>query len=187
MINSKSDLIFYLKEDNKQYSGGVKWKDFILNNEKWYISRLKTELRHVEYYMNVGTGLLDKVLFLYHFFIYKHLCWKTKCIINPNTVGPGLTIWHLGSFSYIRKGSRIGKNFTMVCGVVLGRQKGDNKEYIVIGDDCYCGLNVTIIGDVRIGNNVKIGAHSVVTKNIEDNAVVAGVPARIIKYQDGKQ
>lgn len=75
----------------------------------------------------------------------------------------------------------------MVCGVVLGRQKGDNKEYIVIGDDCYCGLNVTIIGDVRIGNNVKIGAHSVVTKNIEDNAVVAGVPARIIKYQDGKQ
>ena len=44
------------------------------------------------------------------------------------------------------------------------------------------GAHVTIIGPVRVGNNVTIGAGSVVVKDIPDNAVVVGNPARIIKY-----
>ena len=41
-----------------------------------------------------------------------------------------------------------------------------------------------MLGPVRIGNNVTIGAGSVVTKDIPDNSVVAGNPARIIKRKD---
>ncbi|MFC6260174.1 DapH/DapD/GlmU-related protein [Levilactobacillus fujinensis] len=52
---------------------------------------------------------------------------------------------------------------------------------IAIGNDVWIGGNVTIIGGVHIGNNVVVGAGAVVTKDVPDNTVVAGVPARVIK------
>ena len=53
-----------------------------------------------------------------------------------------------------------------------------------MGDNCYFGLGVKILGSVKIGNNVTIGANAVVTKDIPDNAVVGGVPAKIIKIKE---
>ncbi|WP_125681684.1 DapH/DapD/GlmU-related protein [Levilactobacillus yonginensis] len=52
---------------------------------------------------------------------------------------------------------------------------------ITVGDDVWIGGNVTIIGGVHIGNNVVVGAGAVVTKDVPDNTVVGGVPARVIK------
>ena len=52
---------------------------------------------------------------------------------------------------------------------------------IAIGNDVWIGGNVTILPGVNIGNNVVIGAGAVVNKNVPDNCVVAGVPARVIK------
>lgn len=56
-----------------------------------------------------------------------------------------------------------------------------NSKRPVIGDNVTLGANVTIIGDVHIGNNVIIGAGSVVVKNVPDNCVVAGNPAKVIR------
>ncbi len=55
-------------------------------------------------------------------------------------------------------------------------------EPITIGDNVWFGGHCTVLPGVTIGNNVIVGAGSVVTKNIPDNAVVAGNPAKIIKY-----
>ena len=52
---------------------------------------------------------------------------------------------------------------------------------IKIGDDVWIGANVTILPGVTIGNNVVIGAGAVVTKDIPDNSLAVGVPARVIK------
>lgn len=52
---------------------------------------------------------------------------------------------------------------------------------ITIGDNVYIGNNTIILPGVKIGNNVIIGAGSVVTKNIPDDSVVAGIPAKIIE------
>lgn len=52
---------------------------------------------------------------------------------------------------------------------------------ITVGNDVWIGGNVTVIGGVKIGNNVIVGAGAVVTKDVPDNSVVGGVPARIIK------
>lgn len=52
---------------------------------------------------------------------------------------------------------------------------------VTIGDDVWIGGNVTILPGVSIGNNVVIAAGAVVTKDVEDNCVVAGVPARKIR------
>jgi maltose O-acetyltransferase len=52
---------------------------------------------------------------------------------------------------------------------------------IVIGSDCWIGGNSTILPGVTIGNNVIVGAGSVVTKNIPNDVTIAGNPAKVIK------
>ena len=56
--------------------------------------------------------------------------------------------------------------------------KGDT----VVGNDVWIGQNVTVMPGVHIGDGSIIAANSVVTKDVPDNAVVVGVPAKVIKY-----
>lgn len=55
---------------------------------------------------------------------------------------------------------------------------------ITIGNDVYIGLRTLVMPGVNIGNRVIIAAGSIVTKDIPDNSVAAGVPARVIKSVD---
>ena len=55
---------------------------------------------------------------------------------------------------------------------------------ITIGNDVYFGNNVMVMPGCKIGNKVVIGAGAVVTKDIPDNSVAVGVPARVIKTAD---
>lgn len=55
---------------------------------------------------------------------------------------------------------------------------------IRIGNNVYIGANTMILGGVKIGNNVIIGCGAIVTKNIPDNSVAVGVPAQVIKSAD---
>ncbi len=76
-----------------------------------------------------------------------------------------------------------------ICHLVLNNMcKSEKYKYyarpIEVGDNVYIGANVTILPNVHIGNNVIIGAGSIVTKDIEDNLVVAGNPIRKIKTFD---
>jgi serine O-acetyltransferase len=50
----------------------------------------------------------------------------------------------------------------------------------VIGDNVYIGPGARLIGGFKVGNNVVIGANAVVIKDVPDNSVVAGVPAKVI-------
>lgn len=62
---------------------------------------------------------------------------------------------------------------------VYGDVIGSAKK-VTIGDYVFVGQNSTILGGCTVGNNVVIGANSVITKNVPDNVVVAGNPAKII-------
>lgn len=61
-----------------------------------------------------------------------------------------------------------------------------DNEKIVIGNDVWIGVGVLILPSVKIGNGAIIGAGAVVTKDVPDYAIVAGVPAKIIKYRFSK-
>lgn len=106
-------------------------------------------------------------------FIYGHIDWSTEPWIIT-----------LGNNVHITDGVKF---ITHDGGTLLFRNKIPDLEItkpIVVGNDVYIGNNVIILPGVTIGNNVVIGAGAVVSKDIPDNSVAVGVPARVIKTAD---
>jgi maltose O-acetyltransferase len=64
------------------------------------------------------------------------------------------------------------------------RQKMAQGMPVTIGNDVWIGGNCTILPGVTIGNNVVVAAGAVVTKDVPDNCLVAGVPAKVIRKLD---
>ena len=137
-------------------------------------------MRLIEFYQ--GKFFFYRINYLWHVWRYKRLSHKLHIIIYPGTIGPGLRIYHIGGFTHVGKNVKIGKNCTLQPGVVFGNKtEAEDDRPVIVGDNCYFGLNAKILGPVRIGNNVIVGANAVVTKDIPDNAIVGGVPAKIIR------
>jgi len=65
----------------------------------------------------------------------------------------------------------------------LIKEQGTERSAITIGSNCWIGAKVTVLAGVNIGNNSIIGAGSVVTKSIPENAVAVGSPAKVIKIR----
>ena len=84
-------------------------------------------------------------------------------------------------YASVINAKRIGRNFTFRNGLTIGNKDNDNRLIPEIGDDVEVGANAVIIGGIRIGDNVTVGAGTVVVKDVPNNVVVAGNPARIIR------
>jgi len=65
----------------------------------------------------------------------------------------------------------------------IRNQPAKTKGGIVVGDDSWLGVGVIVLDGVRIGEGAVVGAGSVVTNDIPDNAIAVGVPARVIKMR----
>ncbi len=84
----------------------------------------------------------------------------------------------------ITKDVVIGKNCFICQNVTIGKKHSVQDKPPIIGDNVEIYANACIIGDVKIGDNAIIGAGSVVLDDVPAYAVVAGNPAKIIKYRN---
>ncbi len=96
-------------------------------------------------------------------------------------IGDNLFIDH-GMGIVIGETTVIGNNVTLYQGVTLGGTRSTKtKRHPTLKDNVIVGAGAKILGPIVIGKNSKIGANSVVTKNIPSNTTVVGVPGRIIE------
>lgn len=126
-----------------------------------------------------------RFLWVHHFefiskVIYKLVYLIFGCTIPPTTqLGDGVNVGHpIGIV--IHQNAIIGDNTMIYQNVTIGRRNGSLEEAPKVGKNCILGAGCCILGDVIIGDNVKIGANAVIVKNVPSNVTVIGVPGRII-------
>jgi serine O-acetyltransferase len=102
------------------------------------------------------------------------------------TIGLGTKFGYGGMAVILHARTKIGRNCIIGSCVTIGGKSGWY-EVPEIGDNVEIHSGAKIVGPVRIGNNVIVGANAVVTKDIPDNCVVAGIPAKIIKENISKE
>ena len=95
---------------------------------------------------------------------------------TESKIGGGLLIRHHSSTIFSVE--KCGGNCTVYQQVTVGFSHGKRP---VIGNNVTIYAGAKVLGGVKIGDNVQVGANAVVTKDIPDNAVVAGVPAKVIR------
>lgn len=115
---------------------------------------------------------------------YKIVASYNKIEIPCNVrIGPGLFINHAYGIT-INPDVVIGSNCHMHKGVTIGQEnRGRRKGVPTIGDNVWIGMNVTIVGNIQIGNDVLIAPNTYVNCDIPDYSVVLGNPC-MIKHRD---
>ncbi len=89
----------------------------------------------------------------------------------------------MGHFSYIGNAT-IGENVNIGAGTITCNFDGKYKHPTVIGEDTFIGSDTMLVAPLKIGKGAKTGAGAVVTHDVADGEVVAGVPARVMKKKD---
>ena len=96
------------------------------------------------------------------------------------TIGKGTKLAYGGIGIVVHARAIMGGGGLIGQGVTIGGKSGWY-EVPIIGDNVHISAGARILGPIHIGNNVIIGANAVVVKDVPDNCIVAGIPAKIIK------
>ena len=168
-------FIKYVKEENdiiKDRDPAIKssWEVFLYPSFK---AILRYRLAHRLY--------LKKHYFLARW-ISQRTARKTGIEIHPGaTIGKGLFIDH-GHGVVIGETAILGDNVTLYQGVTLGGTgKEHGKRHPTIGDNVMISAGAKILGSFTIGENSKIGAGSVVLKEVPPNSTVVGIPGKVVQ------
>lgn len=185
-INLWRTLIVYIFLSNCKFKNKFKkdlkvWKSKkeILKNKSDFISFSFLCFDTIEF-RNVFLNRLHRNIFMYIIsrFLFKPL---DSLYINmpPEKIGGGLYFQH--GFSTIIAAKEIGENCSINQQVTIGYKE---EEAPILCDNIIVCAGAIIIGNVKIFNGAKIGAGAVVTHDVAENKIVAGVPAKIINKKD---
>lgn len=133
---------------------------------------------------------ISRWLYLHHVpFLPKLITLLIFLIYNSKvpyqaTIGGGSKLGYGGIGVVIHKNSIIGNGCLISQHVTIGGGNSRFPGVPVIKNNVHISHGAIVFGGITIGNNVEIGANAVVNKPVPDNAVVAGVPAKILRIKD---
>lgn len=115
--------------------------------------------------------------------------WKvlTRCVMMRSgiqipvgtQIGAGLRISHFGAI-VVNPDARIGKNFSIAQGALIGNAQGKRRGVPTIGNNVIMSANSIVIGGVTIGDNVMIAPGAFVNFDVPSNSIIVGNPGKII-------
>lgn len=118
--------------------------------------------------------------FFYNIFL-KLVSFRFGIQIPPSTmIGDGLRIVHFGTI-VVNPNTKIGKNFTIAPGCLIGNAQEKRSGVPIIGDNVCMNANSIVVGGVTVGNNVLIAPGAFVNFDVPDNSIVIGNPGKIIE------
>jgi len=182
MISNNEPLSLHklIQSDLERYGpshSGILWEIYYALVFPHFSSVLLYRLAHAYYRKGFWGRHLAR--FLRHLNLFLHAC----DIMYEAEIGEGFFLTHpVGVVIGIAK---IGKNAEIYQNVTIGVKdlfQGEPKQdmFPVIGDNVCLFAGAVIIGAIKIGNNVRVGANAVVLSDIPDNATAVGVPAKAI-------
>ena len=124
-------------------------------------------------------------LYRHHVPLAPQLIYRVTFLLFNSSIPPSCEIGEHSRFAYgaigvvLHSRCRVGSHVLIGQDVTVGGTFGSGVP--IIGDNVWISPGVRILGDVRVGNNVILGANAVVVKDIPDNSIAAGVPARILR------
>ena len=186
MITSRKEMKEWLRAEAEKLKITHFWVQYLTGSEFAMIYSYMWILRHLELYeYKKGKNKLYLLPWLLFYVLHRRWRIKTQLHLGPGDAEKGFHIVHLGFFRSYGI-THFGKNCTVLPMTLFGKKTpnvGDRNQ-IIVGDNCYFGTGVTVLAPCHIGNNVTVAAGAVVTlSEIPDNAVVAGVPAKIVKIK----
>lgn len=126
------------------------------------------------------TGRLKRIEFQLYWLVFRFVETLTGISLPHNAkIGPGLRIHHFGGI-FVNPQTVIGANCTLRQGVTLGNRH-ENGGAPIVGNNVDFGAYAQVLGSVRIGDNAKIGAMSVVLDDVPAHCTVVGNPARVVR------
>jgi serine O-acetyltransferase len=172
---------FKLDVDRYVYMGVDSWLYVLLTKQGlWALAEYRFS-RWV--YLKVHVLLVRQVLKFFST-VWHMLIQITTGISLPKyaKIGSGLYIGHFGGI-IIHPEVEIGEYCNLSHSVTIGiGGRGEKSGVPKIGNRVFIGPGARIFGPIEIGNDVAIGANSVVTKDVPDRAVVMGIPAQIVSF-----
>lgn len=141
---------------------------------------LPVVLYRLAYYLNAQRmSPLAKLVSIWNF------AWFGIEIAMRCEIGKGLYFPH--TMGTVIGALRIGENAVIYHGVTLGAKEVDigysETSRPIVGNNVIIGSGAKLLGGITIGDNVVIGANSVVTKSLPNNVVVGGIPATILRIR----
>ena len=137
---------------------------------------------HAVLFHRISSWLYRRRLFVSARLVSQFARFLTGIEIHPGArIGKRLFIDH-GLGVVIGETAEVGDDVLLYQGVTLGgtgNQRG--KRHPTIGNRVVVGTNASVLGNIKLGNDVKVGAGSVVVHSVPDGATVVGIPGRIVR------
>lgn len=155
--------------------------DFRAHNRDWGAQGFWAMIvyRFGRWRYTVRPALLRRPLSFLYKLLYKFMQIVTGIELPCEVpIGPGFIIEHAGGV-VVSGFARFGANCRIRTGVVIGLARVEDPCAPQLGDDVDVGAGAKLLGNIRIGNRVLIGANAVVVTDVPDDSIAVGVPAVI--------